>query len=270
MQEGRWAEAVPHWEVLHLLHPDQSAYANKLAETQSLASHAAAEHLQAAQQARQQGQTERAAVLYLKALSADPGNAEAAQGLRDIEKESARKAYAGAAGRGGNSETVMRSGSKPAPLPSATERRDLDSAIMLLHQGDYSAAVQTLESYLRKYPRDDLGRRTLQDAYVELARRRAQEGKKEEALAYLEKAHDLRDKSSPELTRSIQSLYKEIAEDYYQQGLRAQPTNLGEAIRLWEECLKYNPDHVQAARRLERARRMEQNLRSIPDSSSTP
>ncbi|HTS51972.1 MAG TPA: tetratricopeptide repeat protein [Burkholderiales bacterium] len=268
MQEGRWAEAVPHWEVLHLLHPDQSAYAKKLTEAQSLASHAAAEHLQEAQQARQEGQTERAALLYLKALSADPANAEAAQALRDIEMESARKAYAGA-GRAGNGETAMRGGPKPAPLPPAAERRDLDSGIMLLHQGDYSAAVQTLEKYLRKYPRDDLGRRTLQDAYVGQARRLAQEGKKDEAVAYLE-AHVAREKSGPEPAPAMLALRKEIAEDYYQQALRAQPTDLGEAIRLFEKCLKYDPDHVQAARRLERARRMEQNLREIPNSNSKP
>ncbi len=131
--------------------------------------------------------------------------------------------------------------------------------------------MQTLETYVRKNPHDDLGRRTLQDAYVDLARQRTKEGKKEDALAYLEKAHGLRDnKSNPESTRAIQSLRKEMGEDYYQQGLRAQATNLSEAIRLWEKTLKYDPEHVQAARQLERARKMEQNLRSIQDAESKP
>ena len=141
---------------------------------------------------------------------------------------------------------------------------------MLLHQGDPAGAVQALESYVRRYPRDDLGRRTLQDAYAEQARRLAQDGKKEQALAELEKALELREKNGTELiTRSVQSLRKEIAEDYYQQGVRAQPTDLGQAISLFEKCLKYDPQHIQAARRLERARRMEENLRSIPEAGTT-
>jgi tetratricopeptide (TPR) repeat protein len=269
MQEGRWAEAAEHWTVLCLLRPDQTAYARSLADAQSRASHAAAEYLHQAQQARDEGQTDRAAVFYLKALSADPGNSDAAQALRDIEQTRARKAYFGPSARGGTDAAASaRRGSKS--VPSATERRELDSAIMLLHQGDAAAAIQTLETYLRKYPNDELGRRTLQDALVELAQQRIQQGKREEALAYLEKAYGMRDKGTPELSRTIKSLRKEIAEDYYQQGLRAQPTNLDEAIRLWEKCLKYDPDHAQAARRLERARRMEQNLRSIEGSNRTP
>jgi len=266
MQESRYAEAAQHWEVLHMLHPEQPAYREKLAEARTHASQAASQHVQEAQQARRLGQTERAVALYLKALSADPGNSEAAQGLREIQKESDRRAYAGAPR--GNSEASPRGASRSAP--SAAERRDLDSGIMLLHQGDPAAAVQALESYVRRYPRDDLGRRTLQEAYAEQARRLAQDGKKEQALAELEKALESRDKSSAELTRSVQSLRKEIAEDYYQQGLRAQATNLGQAISLFEKCLKYDPEHVQAARRLERARRMEETLRSIPEAGTTP
>jgi len=266
MQENRYAEAAQHWEVLHLLHPEQPAYADKLAEAHSRAGQAAAQSVQEAQQARRQGQTERALALYLRALSADPGNVEAAQGLREIQRDNDRRAYAGPPR--GNNEAPQRGAARSAP--SAAERRDLDSGIMLLHQGDPAAAVQALESYVRRYPRDDVGRRTLQEAYAEQARRLAQDGKKEQALADLEKALEVRDKSSPELTRSVQSMRKDIAEDYYQQGLRAQSTDLSQAISLFEKCLKYDPEHVQAARRLERARRMEQNLRSLPEPGGTP
>jgi hypothetical protein len=273
MQESRWAEAATHWEILLLLRPDQQEYGKKLAEARSHSSHAAAQHLQEAEQARAQGQTSRATVLYLKALAADPSASEAAQALRDIEKERAHKANFGPSARGGNGEMSAnaRRSSKPGATAFTAEGRDLDSAILLLHQADYSAAVQTLEAYVRKNPHDDLGRRTLQDAYVDLARERAKEGKKEDALAYLEKAQGLRDnKGNAELTRALQSLRKEMAEDYYQQGLRAQSANLSEAIRLWEKTLKYDPDHAQAARRLDRARKMEQNLRSIQDVESKP
>ena len=235
MQQSRWAEAIPHWELLELLNPDQPAYGKKLAEARSRASAAAAEYLQQARQARQQGQTDRAFVLYLKALSSDPTNAEPAQALREIEREGARRARVNAPSRSGTGEPAMnaRKGSNAQPS-SGTEHHDLD-------------------------------------AYLDLARQRTQEGKKEEALTYLEKAQTTRDgKGNQDLTRSIQSLRKEIAEDYYQQGVRVQRTDLSEAISAWEKALKYDPDHAQAAQRLERARRMEENLRSIQSPGAKP
>ena len=274
VHEGRWAEAATHWEILLLLRPDQQDYVKALADVRAHASHAAAEHLQEAEQARRQGQTNRAATLYLKALSADPANDKAAQALRDIEKERARKANFAPLSRASTGEIALnhRRSSKPAASPSTAEGRELDAAILLLHQGDdFAAGLQKLETYAQKNPNDDLSKRALQDTYVDLARQRSKQNKKEEALAYLERAQGTRDsKSSVELTRAIQSLRKEIAEDYYQQGLRAQPTNLSEAIRLWEKALKSDPEHAEAARQLERARKMERNLRSMQDVTTKP
>ena len=75
---------------------------------------------------------------------------------------------------------------------------------------------------------------------------------------------------SAELDNSVQSVRKDLAQDYYEQGLRIQRTDLDAAIRLWERCLEYDPTHAQARTRLDQARRMQRNLKSIPDASSKP
>jgi len=121
MHNARWGEAVPHWEVLNLLHPEQAAYADGLVEARTRAAHAVAEHLEAAQHARKQGQTRRAAALYLSALSADPGNVEAAQALRDIQEEGTRREYPPGQATG----VLLRDESKVVPKGA---ERDLDSA----------------------------------------------------------------------------------------------------------------------------------------------
>ena len=123
MHEGRWAEASTHWEILLLLRPDQQDYVKELAEARSRSSRAAAEYLQEAEQARSQGQTNRATTLYLKALSAEPGNDKAAQALRDMERERARKANFGPSVRGGTGEVplYLRRSSKPPANPSTVE-----------------------------------------------------------------------------------------------------------------------------------------------------
>lgn len=63
--------------------------------------------------------------------------------------------------------------------------------------------------------------------------------------------------------RELESARKDIAQDYYERGVRAQRTDLDEAIRLWERALQYDPDLTQARLRMEQARRMRQNLESI-------
>jgi hypothetical protein len=45
--------------------------------------------------------------------------------------------------------------------------------------------------------------------------------------------------------------------------VRVQRSDLGEAIRLWERALQYNPDHAQARLKLKQAKQMQHNLEEI-------
>jgi tetratricopeptide (TPR) repeat protein len=266
MQAGRWAEAGVQWEILALLRPDRAEYAKQLSQAQRHASSEANENLAAGAEARKRGDLQHAATLYLKALSADPENASAAQALRELESERPDRGYANHMAR---ANSAPRATSAARSL-SAADRQDLDTAVMLLHQGDYGASVQSLQSYLKRYPQDEMGKRALRDAYAALGRQRIEQGKKEEGLNYLEKARATKAAGGADLEGSVQATRKELAQDYYEQGLRVQRTDLEAAIRLWERCLQYDPGHAQARLRLDQARRMQQTLRSIPGADSKP
>ncbi len=246
----------------------QQRVRKKLADARAQAASTAASNLEAANEARRKGETERATLLYLKALRADPENVAAAQALRELDREQPRKSNMNPYARMMYGERVRStsSESRSASMPRSSERADLDTGILLFNQGDYVSSIQTLQEYLRRYPQDDLGKRTLRDAYLALANQRVQEGNKEEALANLEKARKVPapQSSAPQLPGAIQSLRKDLAEDYYQQGLRVQRKDLKAAIRLWELALQYDPAHAQASVRLQQARRMQQTLESIP------
>jgi hypothetical protein len=122
MHEGRWVEASTHWEILLLLRPDQQDYVKELVEARSRSGRAAAAYLEEAEQARSQGRTNRATTLYLKVLSAEPSNDKAAQALRDMERERARKANFGTSVPGGTGEVpYLRRSSKPPATPSTVE-----------------------------------------------------------------------------------------------------------------------------------------------------
>jgi tetratricopeptide (TPR) repeat protein len=264
MQAGRWAEAAAQWEVLTLMRPERQEYASQLALTRDRANRMATESISAAAEARRRGDLQRATTLYLRALSAEPHNATAATALREIEQSQASRSYFNHAQRGGGAGRAMTA----AHAPYTKDRQELDMATMLLHQGDYDASVQSLQRYLKRFPQDEAGKRALRDAYAALGKQRIDEGKKEEGIAYLEKARALNGGS--ELASTVQTSRKDMAQDYYEQGLRLQRTDLDAAIRLWERALEYDPGHAQARFRLEQGRRMQQTVRTAPATSSQP
>jgi tetratricopeptide (TPR) repeat protein len=91
--ERRLADAVVQWELLTVLRPDSREYRGELEAARRRAAEAADALLRAADQARQRGNAEQAATLYLRALSADPANAQAASALKAIEVERTRRTW---------------------------------------------------------------------------------------------------------------------------------------------------------------------------------
>jgi|APFre7841882724_1041349.scaffolds.fasta_scaffold02107_3 tetratricopeptide (TPR) repeat protein len=91
--ERRWAEAAIQWELLTVLRPDSTAYRDEAAAARGRSAEMSQTHFRAAEQARRRGDNEQAATLLLRALSADPANAAAAQGLQAIELERSRRAW---------------------------------------------------------------------------------------------------------------------------------------------------------------------------------
>jgi tetratricopeptide (TPR) repeat protein len=261
MREERWSDAAVEWEILRLLRPDYRDYASALEEARSRATNAATAHVQAAAQARQRGELQQAAQLYLKALSADPARRDAAQALREIERERALRIEVNTVVNLANSE---RSSKNRAPRPPPGP--ELEAAVVMLRQGDYDTSIKVLEDYLRRNPGDPVAKQSLREAYKAIGKQRMEQGKKEEALVYLEKAQDSKRARATEVAATVGSLRKDLAQEYYEKGLRAQRDDLDEAIRLWELSLQYDPQLTAARMRLQQARRMQEGLQSIDGS----
>jgi tetratricopeptide (TPR) repeat protein len=267
MQEKQWSEAAIEWEILCLFRPARKDYAEQLKVARANGESAAKEYVQAGADAHDHAENEKAAMLYLKALRADPDNAAAAQALHQLAQDNPRNAALRQLPPT-NSAAMARKASSDARSTSSlhgSERMELEPGIVLLNQGDYASSTQVLQEYVQKFPRSESGKRALRDAYAALGNQQIQEGHREEGLANLEKARKLQgDKASTgQIAGSIQATRKQLAEDYYQQGVRVQRSNLEEAIRLWKRALEYDPSHVQANIRLQQARKMQENLDAI-------
>lgn len=90
-----WAEAAWSWEVLMVLRPQHAPYRERAAVLQRQIQTAAAEQMGQGQAARQRGALEAASTHYLRVLALQPDHAEAADALREIERERNRRLYLG-------------------------------------------------------------------------------------------------------------------------------------------------------------------------------
>jgi tetratricopeptide (TPR) repeat protein len=259
-REGRWVEEQAVWEILLLLNPDSSEYRMQLEQTQKRIAEAVAEHSKAGEKALKAGDLDQATIRYLRVLSLDPHNAAAARALRETESARMRRAYLS---RSPRLTIASRPSSGNAVARSANEASELELAVMLFKQGNYAGSAQALEKYLQKHAQDDVARGYLADANHQLGLASLQKGRKEEALAYLEKARSLGNSDQTELANTIRSLRRALGDEYYRLGLQAFASSIDKAIALWERSLYYDPSHPQASIRLQQARRAERTMRSI-------
>jgi hypothetical protein len=91
--ERNWADALVQWELLTLLKPDSQEYRDAVVATRSRIQAATAGLLRAAELARKQGNLEQAALLYLRVLNLDRGDASAAKALREMDIERTQRTY---------------------------------------------------------------------------------------------------------------------------------------------------------------------------------
>ena len=266
-RDGRWTEARSLWEVLLIVEPDSPSYRQQYELAQTRIAEMVAERLKAADKARQAGEIEKATLAYLRVLSVEPREAAAARALRELEVERVKRTYLS---RPPRVVLANRSPERNAPrnavAPSANDVGDLELGVMLFRQGDHAGSAQSLEKYLQKYPRHEGARGYLADAYHQLGLAALQQGRKEEALGYLEKAQRLGYSDPTELTKAIRSVRQALGEEYYRLGVRAFASSIDKAITLWERSVYFDPGQTQAQLRLQQARRARETMRSIEKS----
>jgi tetratricopeptide (TPR) repeat protein len=263
-REGRWAEALPLWEILVLLRPDSQDYRAQLERTQEQIGQVVAERLKAADKTRHAGDLERATLQYLRVLSVDPQNADAARALREIEAERVKRAYLLKPRVLANRSSAERNGARNSVAQPANDPAgELEIGVVQFRQGDYAGSVQTLEKYFRAHPRDDNARSYLADAYQQVGLASLREGRKEEALGQLEKAQQLGPSDPAEVSKAVRSVRQALGEEYYRLGVQAFASDIDRAISLWERSLSYDPSQVQVQVRLQQARRAQRTMQSI-------
>jgi tetratricopeptide (TPR) repeat protein len=244
-KDRRWAEALMNWELLALLRPGVPEYRSQIAETQRRIGEVSAEALRAGDAARRRGDADSAQTQYLRVLAVDPDNVEAMQALRELDRERVRRAYFNRAPRNVAAPNARNGAAQP--LPGA------EVGVVLHRQGDHLGAIQALTRHLQAHPNDEGAKELLADSNFHVGAAYAQQNKLEDALLYYERARTLGYRDTSALTAVLRQTRKALADEYVKQGDVA-ASDRRKAVALWEQALKVDPTHAEAAARLRQPR----------------
>lgn len=261
---GDLANAQNEWHVLTLIAPDEVAFRNELAATRTAIEQVTAENLQAGNSALRAGDTERATALLLRVLAADPENAEAAHGLREIERRKLSRIQANRAAKLRQDEAAA--AARPSRSPPAAEpvsSFDLEQRLAMLNAGDTAGGLRELGAFVEAHPQERAARQRIGTAVFDRGRDQENRGGLDQALTLYESAVALRGDAPKEWTARIQALRKTLSNEYYDRGTRAVRTDLAAAIKALETSVRYDPGNAKALARLAAARTAQDRLQAI-------
>ena len=264
---GDLAAAAAQWQILTLIAPNDDAFRRELAGARAAISKASGESYQTGLAAWKRGEGDEASKAMLRTLALDPSHAEAAQVLRDIEKQKISRVQAGRAARVRREEEAAASNPPPSSVrpPEPHQTYDVEQPLAMFLAGDTDGGLRELRRYVEANPGDRTGRQRIASVVYEQARKVEGQGAREQALGLYQQAVSLRGDAPAIWDTRIKALRKTLAGEYYEKGLRVYRSDIAAAIRYWEAGLRFDPDHVNAALRLREARLNQEKLKRIDD-----
>lgn len=249
-KSGDLSRAASQWQALTLLDPEERSFRDALAATRAEIGRVTAEQLAAGNAALRTGDTERATAAMLRVLAADPGNAEAAKALREIERQRVSRTQADRSARA-RTDNGMDSATSASVRPAEpSDGYDLEQRIEMFRAGDRSGGLRELRRYVEAHPNDRAARAQIGAVVYERAREAEAQGAREDALSLYDQALSLRGEKMPEWSARAETLRRALGNEYYEKGVRVADTDMVLAIGYWETSLRIDPKNTRAASRL--------------------
>jgi len=262
--DGDLSSAAIQWHVLTLIAPDEESFRTELARLEKIIPRSADQAYQSGLAALRKGNDEDASRLMLQTLALIPDHAGAAQALSDIERQRISRVQANKAARVKRSEGLL---AGRQPQTSARQPYELDQQIEIFTAGDVAGGLREMHRYVASNPKDKAGRQRIAKVVYDEALKLDGKGSSESAVGLYEQAIVLRGDRPVMWDARVKALQKTLADTYYEKGMRAYRSDIAVAINDWETCLRYNPQHTNAALRLKDARLSQETLRRIEKQS---
>jgi len=258
---------LQQWQILAVLAPDDAAiHAGRDAARAALA-RAVESEFAAGTAALDRGDSEAAMPALLRVLALQPDHAQAANLLRNIERQRIAAVQADRVARlrpdPGELSTRTAHAPRKSELDSANAFR-VEQGLELLRTGDAGAALRELRRIADGAPA--AAQKALRARIADEAQQRGAKadaaGERERALSLYEQAISLRADAPPAWRTRTAALKKALAAEAYEKGQRVYKNDVGEAIKFWETSLRHEANPALELR-LQEARRVQQRLQQI-------
>ena len=272
---GDLATALDHLHVVTMLAPGDEAARREAETLRAEIQRGVRENLEIGRAAMRAGDNAKASSAFLRVLSLEPRNAEAARSLREIDRQNMARAQANRAARvrvedlfaDARAARAASPGGNAAASANATAAAndyELDQRIEMLRAGDSATALRELKAWVDAHPKDRAGRQRIGAAVAERAKEAEGKGQRETALGLYEQALALRGEPQAEWSSRIAALRKSVANDYYNDGVRLMRIDLDGAVVALEKAVKLDPRNANAANRLREAKAARDKLSRMP------
>ncbi|MBI3815700.1 MAG: tetratricopeptide repeat protein [Nitrospinae bacterium] len=254
------------------------------------------EHIKRASSLEQQGNISGAAEEFKIALTIDPSNNEAKEGLRRLsdmaDKETERHFQKGLSLKKTDPSkarieflTALRI--KPDYQPAIDELKEnhllvaksrllapsgeadtgvedyLSVALSLYEDGDYAGAIQEFLKAKEKYPKNPEITKHLNFSYYKQGIALFEKGEYKESLRMFSNLQPNFEKAG-EYLKKVRAELKKMGEDYYKNGLKLfREQKLNQAIEQWNMALEIEPEHKKAREYIEKAKNLLKSLEQL-------
>ncbi len=264
-QSGDLATAAANWQVLTLLAPDDPAYGRELAATRAAIATQAKAEVQAGNAALAANDLERANQAMLRALALDPAQPDAARVLREIDRRRLARIQAERAAKvmSLQDQVAMRATQRAQGAGDMGDGFDVDQAIEMFRAGDSTGGLRDLKAYVDANPGNRAVRQRIATVVADRARELENSGQREQALNLYEQASTLRGDAGGAWSARLPALRRELSLEYFEKGMRAFRTDLGQAVTFFQASVRYDPANAQAAAKLKEAQAARAKLDKI-------
>jgi tetratricopeptide (TPR) repeat protein len=243
-ESGDLAGVVNELHIVALLDPQNDAARRDLSQAKAALARTIETELANGRAASRRGDNDAASQAMLKVLALDPGNAEAARTLREVDRQRAGRAQADRAARAARSS-----------MPASADSFDVEQRIELFRAGDTASGLRELKRYVDAHPSDTTARTQIGSAVYERARELESQGSRENAVAMYEQAIALRGEAMPAWNAKVGALKKALSAEYYDKGVKVAASDPAQAVRHWETSLRFDPANKAAAAKLAESKR---------------
>jgi tetratricopeptide (TPR) repeat protein len=263
---GDLATAAAQWQILVLLAPEDATYARELAATRTAIATQAKAEVQAGNAALAANDFDRATQAMLRALALDPAQPDAARVLRDIDRRRLVKIQADRAAKVMSQQDAAASrggGARAQGASDASDGFDVEQAIEMFRAGDSAGGLRDLKGYVDANPGNRAARQRVATVVADRARELENQGQREQALNLYEQATTLRGDGAGPWTARLPALRHDLSVEYFDKGMRAYRTDLGQAVTYFQASVRYDPANAQAAVKLKDAQAARAKLEKI-------